>query len=520
MSTSYIISQFRKPEAVKNYLDTLLTDFSKATYHWFVHVLCGTLISFSKEEDGWVPVPSKTMEKEWGKRTEIQWPQLEEAGFIEVFTLDVIETEEGERKAKTYSKRDNLCRSYRINQDILIKIAELSTIDPFNPPNFYNLVDGTTSNSVIKYKKKDENNNYIPQLLRDSMDNIKRCIINYDAIKSYISIQEAEAKLIGTEAAYRRYLNDKNCFDAICSVGANLIKLENGLAEFTPLFNTPQYPGRISETGGGLQTSSRLMKHIAFSNVPGLRNYDLKSSQVFGLIQQFEKADVDTSWLHGYLKVDKQEFADRVGISKDRWKQILCATIMGAHLKSKVSIEDFEPKYFIKKIKGELVEVKVPFTNAVIKALYEEANEVPSVAMDYYIKYYQVVEPLLTSIKAWQKWLVTDYLTDKKNLHNTQGKVVIKNPTGQTFSISDYMKAGKFINKNELLRKVSAFILQGVEASYIHHLTCLSSQFGFEVLSNQFDGLVVLGEIPVEAMQLAKAASGLTHAHLEEKGFM
>ncbi len=520
MSTSYIISQFRKPEAVKNYLDTLLTDFNKATYHWFVHVLCGTLISFSKEEEGWVPVPSRTMEKEWGKRTEIQWLQLEEAGLIEVFTLDVIKTKDGELKNKTYSRNNNLCRSYRISQDILIQIAELSTIDPFNPPNFYNLVDGTKSNSVIKYRKKDENNNYIPQLLRDSMDNIKRCIINYDEIKSYLSTQEAEAKIIGTEAAYRRYLNDKNCFDAICSRGSNIFKLENGLAEFTPIFNKPQDPGRISETGGGLQTSSRLMKHIAFSNIPGLRNYDLKSSQVFGLIQQFEEADVDTSWLKTYLGKDKQEFADQVGISKDRWKQILCATVMGAHLQKKVSIKDFEPKYIVKKIKGELVEIKIPPSDAVIKALYEEAAGVPSVAMGYYIKYYQAIEPLLTSIAAWQKWLLEVYLVDSKNLQNTQGKVVIQNPTGQTFNISDYMKAGKFINVNELQRKVSAFILQGVEASFIHHLTNLSSQFGFEVLSNQFDGLVVLGEIPEQAMELAKAASGLNHAYLEEKGFV
>ena len=95
------------------------------------------------------------------------------------------------------------------------------------------------------------------------------------------------------------------------------------------------------------------------------------------------------------------------------------------------------------------------------------------------------------------------------------------NKTGMSFDLTPYHGAkGKWQNVNELKRKLAAFFLQGVEAGYIHWITILSKDFGYEVLSNQHDGVVVLGEIPEEAMQIAKQRSGLKYAELVEKPFL
>jgi hypothetical protein len=96
-----------------------------------------------------------------------------------------------------------------------------------------------------------------------------------------------------------------------------------------------------------------------------------------------------------------------------------------------------------------------------------------------------------------------------------KGKQYIKNPTGKTLCITD-LKG----NQEDKKRRLAAFVLQGFEAGFIHHLTLLSREYDYEVLSNQHDGLITLGEIPQAAVEKAKEISGLRYATLEEKAFV
>ncbi|WP_427162627.1 hypothetical protein ACQFX9_14390 [Aliinostoc sp. HNIBRCY26] len=93
------------------------------------------------------------------------------------------------------------------------------------------------------------------------------------------------------------------------------------------------------------------------------------------------------------------------------------------------------------------------------------------------------------------------------------GKRYVKNPTGKTLCITDLQKESEWKLKSTL----AAFVLQGQEAAFIHELTLLSLQYDYQVISNEHDGLVTVGDIPDEAVQKAAEKSGLKYAKLDEK---
>jgi hypothetical protein len=71
----------------------------------------------------------------------------------------------------------------------------------------------------------------------------------------------------------------------------------------------------------------------------------------------------------------------------------------------------------------------------------------------------------------------------------------------------------------KVLRKVSAFLLQGLEATFIYTLIALSEDYRYEVRSCEHDGLIVYGDIPKQAVEKAQEMSGFTTAVLETKEF-
>lgn len=208
------------------------------------------------------------------------------------------------------------------------------------------------------------------------------------------------------------------------------------------------------------------MKKAAFNNIENLRNYDLRSSQVIGLIQQFKSAGLDTSWLENYKdnKLAKKNYADQIGIEVDVWKRCLCAVIMGGSV----------PRN--EKSKGKVLEY-----------LIEAANGDPLLTLEYTSKFAEVIEPLSNALSKWHEWLL-DFYVEKVGYYNG-GKLYIANATGVKLCIND-LPNGKDIWARKA--KVAAFVLQGQEAAFIHCLTALSLQYDDKVLQNEHDGLIPL----------------------------
>jgi hypothetical protein len=238
------------------------------------------------------------------------------------------------------------------------------------------------------------------------------------------------------------------------------------------------------------------MKAVAFSRVEDVHNYDLVSSQVNGLIQQFEIAGLDTSWLVEYRDTlsNKRVYAELTGMSEDCWKPCLIALIMGAHLPLRVSGTDRRK-------------------NTILKKLYKEAGEDIDKTKVLLRNFTNTVAPLHTELRRWHDWLLDTYIPAVKK-HGRGGSFIL-NRCGKRLYLSSLPKA-----RHEARRKVAAFILQGQESCFIHHLTLLDHKYGYRVIANEHDGVITIGGIPAEAVNEAAVLSGLMNARLEEKPFV
>ena len=502
-SSSYIIRSHRVVEVVKVYLyEVLLKNYNTETKHFFFHVLVCTFINI-KRKDGWVPVSYELMRKTWGIN-KVDWNLLLLDDLIEIKVLRKIELN-GTIIQKTYSKSESLSREFRVCSWVLEELNKLQpkTFEEMEGCNFYNLITGSKMNKLVRHKLTNSSGNVLPDIIKKSILSIDSCTLDYKGIEQYL--KEYEERIVDKSyenSDYKRFKNDQ--FSYINILSRQPKRLDSNLLEYYPSYEV-QMSGRISEQGGGMQSCTRVMKEIGFSNVPGIKNYDLQSSQVWSLIQFFEMAGLDITWLKNYLVADKQSYADLVGITKDTWKDCTLTLIMGGSLWSKKQIES-----------EKFEDIDISIINYLKAELITEAT-----TLQAYFKFCAAVEPLKTEIDKWHTWLVDHYILNSLTI--AKGKEYVSNRTGITFPIWEYREVRKgkkkWKNLNELKRKLAAFYLQGAECAFIHYLTIISLEYSYRVLNIKHDGLITIGEIPQEAVDRAKDLSGLRYAILVEKPF-
>jgi hypothetical protein len=327
------------------------------------------------------------------------------------------------------------------------------------------------------------------QWVRDAAGLIAVCPFNGDALDQHLAKlkSDSQSAKLPREAhitAVHRYYNDRACAQRI-KYGRKA--LGDGLYEYHPDYRS-QYSGRLSEVGGGLQSCSRVMKQAVFDGIKNVRNYDLKASQAYILLQELEDANLNANRVGEYLHTPNAatQYAKRLGIGKDTFKRCLYATIMGAQFNDR-HLEH----------------------NAIFDALLDEISD-PETAARMLRNVFEVLDDLKNAVDAWHSWLL-----DRKCLHSIakrKRKHWLENACGMQLCLDEE-------NPQDRKRRAAAFILQGREAAYVHRLTLLAATYGFMPISNQHDGLVTIGEIPAEAQERAKEQSGFRYARLEEKAF-
>jgi hypothetical protein len=340
----------------------------------------------------------------------------------------------------------------------------------------------------------DINRNLKSSLAKTSVSLIE-AKVNLQAVKA--SIDKRESFLDGDEqiAVYSTIRRDKLLSSAEYDHGLTLRppfdgKITDGFSEYRPDYVLTR-TGRVSERGG-FQNMSKFGKQAALSGITSVRNYDLRSSQISGLLQEAGKIGIDVTILEKYL-VDneaKYKWAEKVGfmdMSGDPhsglWKYCLMSLVFGGSV----------AKYY-----GSIYKA--------IESEYYGQQELIDKLHNSFVKH---VAPFRAVIKVWNAKL-QHYL--KLNSRNSKHGQIYKNACGIKLNLnSELVKDKGFI---------SAFILQGLEASMIHNLVLLGDQYGFRTLSHEHDGLVVCGKIPEEASQIAKRQSGFELAELERKSIM
>jgi hypothetical protein len=292
-----------------------------------------------------------------------------------------------------------------------------------------------------------------------------------------------------SDKAKRRYMID---LYSMAVVFAQSEEISEELSEYTGLVKKVQKSGRTTEIGG-FQSCSREMKHAAFAGIPDIHNYDLKSSQVLGLLQLFEEAGISTIELEKILQDDKREVSECLNLEVDSYKAALMSIIMGAALKPPTS---------------ENLDTSGSVYNYI-------STGTTTTALDSYTRFYDKFSPLKKDINKWHTHLVNNALATMNRQKRISNRCNVK------LDLKEFLDSdGEITRMNKLKRTLAAYYLQGQEANYIHTLCTLSKKYGFEVYSNQHDGLVTRGEIPLEATEEAIKLSGFRYAKLEEKNFI
>ena len=264
------------------------------------------------------------------------------------------------------------------------------------------------------------------------------------------------------------------------------------------------YTGRLFQRQG-LQGISRESKDIVHT---GSYNYDIPNSQLLILKQLLEEVYDKYSylfdeedrrrysnlgWITSY-SLNKNSIIKKVGIDPSDWKVSIYSIVFGSNL-------------FLNR------------ENSVINTIVARNR----LNKDFDLtEYYETLKPLSDLMTLWFKY-VENYKKDYKLSPYSESILIrLENTYDLSIDGSRYIYNGlMFIDKRDKLfdskKRLSAFLLQGIEASFI--LT-LSMAVRKDTLSYEFDGLVTNKPIAEELIEEARRVSGFKYGTVIVKSFI
>ena len=279
------------------------------------------------------------------------------------------------------------------------------------------------------------------------------------------------------------------------------------------------------------------MKQEAFNYIPGVRNYDLKSSQIYCLRYQLMACRLNYKILDKYLKANKEALAKEINVDKDTWKGITYGTYFGGFPINRIksvkfynSDKDFGTLYsllscdivyrHICSFSGIEVYYNQNRRRRECRLINNSATQtlmsIYKILRDFYIQNRELLE----EIEAWHKYLASDF--PESSTYSSEGKKYIFNRSQMPIEVTQYQNKKGKINR-EGVRKLASHLLQGQEAQFISYLTWYSESkpdSPYRVMNDQHDGLIVIGEITEEYIQMAREETKFLDADLVEKPFL
>ncbi len=464
--------------------------------HFICHLIHSTITGIQRKEGLWVPIPSTFIRKTFRYANIYKY---KEEGVVELTQYD-----RDFRTCRYFKLKDKVWEAYLNAHTLYGKELTIDLVKAYMKEKTWELIafkEIKKKPLKTKYTIK-ESKESIPSLIKKAfkamdlstpiqMDNIIEHLNSLLDKKRYFYKGSKNY-----DNAERKYLND---LFSLTSVLDQKPSFDNSPEEFGNICNyKPAYDlkstGRIYVIGGGLQNASREMKQAAYDTAYGVKNYDIQSSQACILKEEFDKHDISCKWLEDYLKSKKNrtEAAKRVGISEKCWKACFYALLNGGRKKAMIKIFNRLDIYRLQPTKqDELYEAFKQETNSLRKAL-----------------------------NIWYRCLQEEFYNNAKS---GRGYLSMKNACGCKFTLrmtKEEFKYQGFTTKEKM--KYVAFVLQGREAAFIHHLAVLGRENkpGFLPLANEHDGLITTSEIPDRLVQMARERSGFKTAKIVEKPFV
>lgn len=476
MTKAYIEKSFVVPKSQYDFVQQHTNGLAAHDYHFFCHLLKSTIIQV-REHRGWVPISSVFIKHYlWNAKP----AHLQKQGLILI---------------KRHDQKRNIATKYKISPDFLQAyiesgpLGELSVegIALYREAPKVNLFDGTKVNPFQKSILYDENRHSEPELIVNSIKAIKYSLYNQSSVLKHLNELETEYKWFKTindhmyEHKMLDFILDLHCFESLLNQNPYPTTNRN-IYSYLPAYRV-QSTGRIQAIGGGLQSCSKRMKIAAYNEIPNLKIFDIAASHANIILSQMESAAIKCKWLQAYLSspTKKYEYAEQIGINYSTWKRCLYALLMGAPVR-------------------ENSENPISSIRAYI------ATDVASDKIeDTYQRFLTIIEPLRGPVNEWYQYLVEDYIP--RNIKKVVGKCYLKNSAGKVKQLKGTWTKGQ----------IAAFLIQGYETAFIHHLTILSHKYRYKPINNEHDALYVIGHISQQAITEAKNATGLKYLQVSEK---
>lgn len=478
------------------------------------------------KNDGYAPIPYKTFKK-YKYNQEIE--RLKKLGYVEY--TDYSYNKYGSGK----------CREYRLPWDLYNYIADLipGRVNNFTVNNwqFYNGITHTAirrtkrqiQHDIYQYDKhKRKNELIVSQIVEEGITPIEYCFFDYQNVEDRLNWKRDLLELGKLNQSEKlSYLNDERCYRNILMNGFTIDKDRRNLLVYKPRYRS-QKTGRKSEIGGGFQSCSREQKHEAFYFTPRIKNYDLKSSQMYGLKYQLMSARMDTSIVDRYIGVDKATLANAVSVNVDTWKGIMYGTYFGGFPTSKFNKEGKlgKSKLFsllrydiVKNHICKFLKIDTWYNYDKKRRECENDIKIETDIKSILQNFYDQNRELIKLLEDWREYLTTDFF--QSNFNAVGNKKYIWNRSNMPLEMTQYMN-DKSIISSQGKRDLASHLLQGQEACFISRLTWYSKsepECPYKVISDQHDGLIVHGFIPEKYVEKARQDTGFQYAYLVEKSY-
>jgi hypothetical protein len=458
------------------------------------------------DQDGWVQIHSQLIRQEFGS---VDFKKL--LGLIEI---------NGSYKV------GEACKQYRIDP-LALEMVEQSILGALSSGELerVDLLTGKPCNKAFSSELFDENRNKLPELVSRRIKSYNTPVVfNKRAANLFLEQKrleyKAEEKLNGRskkrEKLFLSYMNDVRCLEAVV-FGHQSVDLPGGRAAYVPAYKA-QVSGRISHLGGGFQSASRELTAAAFFDLD-YNNYDLKSAQPSIYLQMLQRYNIsDGGWLQDYISgvTGKAVIAEKIGVSIDTWKRVLCAVLMGSMIPD---INKAEKGFWnIAKTLANKDTTKRK-NKLVVPSLYScflsEFNNNPEIAFQAYSRFTEICNPLLGAIKQVGTLIKTAIKnqdrTELPELQKGNNGLYIKNAAGMVLQLKEIPSAS-------LIAKVQSHLLQGSESCLITNIISMAEKYGFKPLLDFHDGFLCSGVVPPTAVEEAVANCGIAGV-LETKPF-
>ena len=369
------------------------------------------------------------------------------------------------------------CREYRVKDEYLIEYSSISSrmsAEAYLVESKICFDTGRLMSNPPRSRFTDKSRHPLPEWTRAAIKVLARngCFANLAAIETHV--QQRKADLNEGSLLYKkdspeyqrikgRYLNDSSCRKAFLDYKP--VQHSGDIWFYTPTWEAKS-TGRLHVVGGCMQSASGDMKRLAYSGIDDLKNYDVKSSQVFITINLLEQAGLDASWLIEYIETPnyKEEYGRRAGISGDLFKRIVIAMCMGAQLPKSLLNSEYS-EYSILDYLAEIACDK-QHLSVLLKDLRA------------------VVEPLSSVLKEWHRYLLDTYIPKHRR------GAYLPNAAGYYLNLNE-LRLNHHRYKWSDVARVAAHILQGLEAACIQEMIGRSEEANFTPISCEHDGFIV-----------------------------